>query len=44
VVPSQPGDTSETKDRLLEHNRELICSCQDQYKDELVEAMKCPER
>lgn len=38
-----PGDTEETKERITEHDRRLICSCPDQYPD-LREEMSCPRR
>jgi len=38
-----PGDTEETKERITEHDRRLICLCPEQY-PELREDMECPER
>jgi hypothetical protein len=38
-----PGDTEETKERITEHDRRLICLCPEQY-PELREEMECPER
>ena len=43
VIGIAPSDTEETKRRIVKHDRELICSCPDQY-PEKVEAMDCPER
>jgi len=38
-----PGDTEETKRRIVEHDRRLVCSCPEQY-PKLEEKLECPER
>ena len=43
VIGIAPGDTEETKRLIVKHDRELICSCPEQY-PEKVEAMECPDR
>lgn len=38
-----PGDTEETKRRVVEHDRRLFCLCPDTY-PERHEQMNCPDR
>jgi hypothetical protein len=40
----QEGDTEETIERIVEHDRRVICLCPDNYPDKKVEAMNCPKR
>lgn len=40
----QEGDTEETIERIVEHDRRVICLCPDNYPDKKVEALQCPKR
>lgn len=42
LILINPADTKETQDKVLKHDRRLVCLCPDIY-PELSEKMECPE-